>query len=193
MQIALTGKIPEKIFSVTSNQSIGGMMQSGIEKKYYTYNLHFEEAAITLGGYYAELAVFGEHNVSNGSSGDIENVTELTFQLFKESGFGGSLHKFSKSGTEYEHTFHETNEVEIVAVDFIQKAGDNANEIIKREMTLLLEMAKVLSDLPAIGSEEIKELVELYGTSELNPLPDSGNNNLRKLLFEKAERNSMVC
>ena len=59
-------------------------------------------------------------------------------------------------------------------------------------MTLLLEMAKVLSDLPAIGSVEIKELVELYGTTELNSFPDLNNNNLRKLLFEKAEKISLL-
>jgi hypothetical protein len=192
VQIALTGKIPEKIFSVTSDKSIGGIMQSGIEKKYYTYNLLLEEVAITLAGFYAETVVFGENNVSNGSSKDIEIATELTFKLFKESGFGGSIHKFSMYSDEYENSFHEIKEVEKLAVEFIQKAGNNANEIIKREMTLLLEMAKVLSDLPAIGSEEIKKLVELYGTSELNPLPDSGNNNLRKLLFEKAEKISAL-
>lgn len=186
VQIALTGKIPKKIFSVTSDRRLGGMMRSGIEKKYYTYNLLLDEVAITLGGYYAELAVFGENNVSNGSSRDIENATELTVQLFKESGFGGSLHRFAKSNEEYEHSFHEIREVEKIAFEFIKRAEIIAKNIINRESPLLLEMAKVLSDLPMIASETILGLVNKYGSSEICNGAESKNNNLRQILFEKA-------
>jgi len=192
VQIALTGKIPVNICSVTSDKTIGGMIQTGFERKYYTYTLLQEEVTILLGGYFAEMELFGANHVSDGSSGDLGRATSLTMQLFKEAGFDHSLLKFARSNQERGTSFHDITEIEKRASGFIESAGSQTQEILKRERVLLVEMAKVLSDNAAISSMEIMELVKKFGSNEIIIGINKIIPGLRETLFQQSEKYNEV-
>lgn len=184
IQIALTGIVPEKILSVSADRSIGGLTQKGLERKFYSRQLLKEKVSILLGGFYAEMEVFGEEHVSDGSTYDIKRASALTLSLFKESGFTNSLLKYASSDHERSHSFHQIKDVEKEAAEFIEKAGIEVKEILKREKKLLIEMAKNLSESSSIGSVQIQWLVKEFGSKSLKMNMNKKDSSYREMLFK---------
>ena len=88
---ALTGKIPEKVMSKSSEKNIGGFMMSKIEEDMKTLtsckNI-FNDICVAFGGYVAELLVFGKDNITNGACEDFVHITRMATKCMREWGFG---------------------------------------------------------------------------------------------------------
>lgn len=88
---ALTGKVPEKVMSKSSEKNIGGFMMSKIEedmKTLTTCKNIFNDICVSFGGYVAEMLVFGKENLTNGACEDFVHITRMATKCMREWGFG---------------------------------------------------------------------------------------------------------
>lgn len=87
--VALKGSIPEKVVSKTADtDSNGFMLSKDNDNEVTSYKSVIDEIKICLGGYMAELIVFGKDYLSNGACSDLEKATALASQAIREWGFG---------------------------------------------------------------------------------------------------------
>lgn len=86
---ALMNKIPEKLCSRTASSNTGGFLMNDYDdtKKLHGYNMILNKIKITLGGYCAEMMVFGKDFMTIGASSDLRQATLLASGLIREYGY----------------------------------------------------------------------------------------------------------
>lgn len=182
------GKLPKKIVSVSSDSDSEGFVYNGLSDDFITYDRLFKEVIVFFGGLVAEQLVFGAQNVSTGSAGDIEHITEQILYAFKECGFGSRAIRFAQNSCDRAYAIQKTQGIEEEAETFIQKALEEARQILKREEKLVVETAKKLLEKSQLESEEFRSLIEEFGTAEL--IHESGQNrkSFKEMLLERSEQ-----
>ena len=181
--MALFGKVPSKILSVSSDSGVGGMVQNEWKPKLRTKGQLANEVAVLLGGYEAESLIFGEGNISTGSESDIDAATELTMACIKNCGFGKDLIRTSINSDDYVNIYHNVSDAESEAKEIIKAARDQAQQVLSRESVLLVQLGKVLAEQPSLIFNEIKQLAEEYGSQELLESLNEKRIGYREMLF----------
>ncbi len=182
------GKIPKKVVSVCSDPDFGGFVISDFQGNITTYDRLQKEVMVSLGGFIAETLVFGERNVSNGSAGDFENLTEKVLFMFKECGFGSQPIRFAKSSNDQDYSIHKMGHIEEKAELFIQEAFEEAKLILRREEKLLVETAKKLLENSQLEPEEFRSLIVEFGTADLIQQSNQNAKTFKEMLLEKSDQ-----
>lgn len=170
---ALMGKIPEKLCSRTASSNACGFLMSDYDdnKKLHSYESLLNNIKISLGGYCAEKQVFGKNFMSNGSSNDLREATEIASSLIREYGY---VHPVV---TTYLQDGGSTNHGRIVRTDNQEEVNKAIYDIID---VCTSQVDKILNDdgwknlfressiyLSENSSMSKKKMTELY-----NSVPD---------------------
>ena len=186
--IATRHRIPRQINSVSTDQNEGGFVYQGNYEGYVTYKSLKKTIMTSLGGYEAEKMVLGQENVSDGSAQDLELLNHTVLKQFCENGLGGSvLHYAIGEIEDWQCKFKRSEEMEQKAADFILEAQREVAAILKKEERLLLNLTKVLMEKPVLYQQEIRELVQKYGSAELVESLDSLEEVVREVLNKKIQ------
>jgi ATP-dependent Zn protease len=120
--------------------------------------------AMYLGGHVAEKIVFGDDNVTTGSSSDIEKATNFISRMIKESGMGNLLVSTHIPTTDTNRYHYDTTGDSIKQIEkWITDATLLAEKTLNAQKVLLLKMANVLSDTTIMKKDQIQELSSKHG------------------------------
>ena len=178
--LALFGEYPEKIKSVAAGTP-GFVSFNPID--ILNYETVKKRTCVLLAGYLAEKALFGFELVSEGSSLDIMKATELCMTFFKECGFSGSLIRTAPTYDYFDNYYHQVQPAEQKVLDFIDNAQRSVEQIFKREKKLLIQMARMLSDQTSLDKKDLSELVEKFGSEEVQQALKAPKVGYRERLF----------
>ncbi|MFN4000320.1 AAA family ATPase [Algoriphagus sp.] len=182
VHMSLFSNLPDKISSVAAGSDKAGFITHDLEIIRNPTNL-LQSIAVFLSGFLAEKELFGFDMVSIGSSGDFERATELAMEHFKESGFSGQLIRITPTADHFENHYHNIEPIEEKVMKFMRGAQDLAAKILKRERALLVEMSKYLADHATMEQEILSQLVQEFGTYELEAELKTKKSGYRHLLF----------
>lgn len=160
--------IPEMIYSVSSDADSHGFIYTRSEKEFLSKNELIPKAAMFLGGLVAEELIFGNENITSGSSRDLEMATMFVSEMLKENGFGNHQIYHAFHDTTDNHQYHITNEIEQEVKSIMILAKSLAETTLKREKKALLLMADFLADHTKMQKIEIKHFVEFHLTQKIN-------------------------
>ena len=84
----LTGRVPEKLISKSSDSEMEGFMMHNTKdmNSVYSRNECLNKIKVCLGGYVAEGIIFGEDRRSGGASGDLEKATKIASKMVRMLG-----------------------------------------------------------------------------------------------------------
>jgi len=159
--------IPEVIFSVTADSNSDGFVLTRPEWNYISKKEIINRLAVLLGGLVAERIIFGEENVTIGSSSDLSKATQLATYVLYVCGMGETRVAFGNESMNNTPTVIFDNSSETVnkdAKELLIKAEQLAEETLKKQEKLLIKMADYLSDKRTLAKEQIKEYIRLYAT-----------------------------
>jgi len=171
ISIILEHSFPEVVYSVVLDNKSGGFnLLNSKDFYYHKKNTYLDRIALDLGGYAAEKMIFGEENISNGSSSDFENATTLLSTLFKNCGFlDGQIGKFISKG--FTSTDMDTSNYSIVDEnDGISKQVRYslingltlAEKTLNDQKPLFLKISEYLAKNPKITNKKLKDLTKKY-------------------------------
>lgn len=164
LNVVLMQTLPEMIFSVTADSESDGFVFAKYDWDYIAKNEFLPRVAVMLGGLVAEEIVFGEENVTLGSSGDIDKATNLLMHHYFKSGMGGIPIKFKCN--DMDTGYSNTDEIQEKVKEIIIKAKQLALFTLKNELKLLLKLSDFLSNESSISQNHFLNLIEQYATKE---------------------------
>jgi len=159
--------IPEVIFSVTADSNSDGFVLTRPEWNYISKKEIINRLAVLLGGLVAERIIFGEENVTIGSSSDLSKATRLATYVLYVCGMGETKAAFGNENMNNIPSVIFDNSSETVnkdAKELLIKAEQLAEQTLKKQEKLLIKMADFLSDKRTLAKEQIKEYIRLYAT-----------------------------
>jgi hypothetical protein len=156
----LLGTLPNMIFSKKSSASDGSVLAYFKDSLTTRSNLVCK-LAVFLAGHVAETLIFGKDKVSHGSSSDIEKATELALDMARKNGLGQHLMKID------DHRFHPLirdpqHQSDELAKQWLQEAQSLAEETLKQQKTLLLEMSRYLFTQPIMEKDAIESMMKMH-------------------------------
>jgi hypothetical protein len=172
--IILEHIFPETIYSVVLDSKNSGMNGFNLlneeDISYYRKNTYINHIATLLGGYVAETIIFGNENITTGSSSDISNATSVLSLLYKNCGFIDDRVGVYISKNFTSTVFSDANSSIIdddnIIQDTIKKnmiiAIDIAKKTIEDQRPLFLSISDYLAKHPKITNKKIKNLTNKY-------------------------------
>lgn len=157
--------IPDVIFSVTADSTSNGFVLSRPEWNYISKKEIINRLAVLLGGLVAERIIFGEENVTIGSSSDLNKATQLATYVLYACGMGEIKATFGNENINSTPSVIFDNSSETVnkeAKDLLIQAEKLAEQTLFKQNKLLIKMANHLSDKRTIGKEQVKEFITKY-------------------------------
>lgn len=166
--------IPDAVLSVTADSQSEGFVLARPQWNYVSKKEVIKRLAVLLGGYVAERVVFGEENVTIGSSSDLSQATQLATYVLYSCGMGKVLVTY---GNENMHNspsiiFDKGGEtVNQEAKALLIEAEKLAQETLKEQENLLLQMANYLSDKRCADKNQVRDFIEKYAVGfEMNTI-----------------------
>lgn len=156
---------PSHIISRTANISEG---HCSVERPEFDTKSVLENDIITLlGGYCAERLIFGEDNISRGTSSDFERASAIALRMAKDYGMVGipMLIGHKSSNTNAHWSSANVDFYDSKAEDIITDCEYKCNEILKKNKHLLLKIGEYLSTHSRMDDDKIEEYVSKYGES----------------------------
>jgi cell division protease FtsH len=166
-----------KVTIIPRAQALGVTMYLPESDHYSISKRALESKLATLyGGRVAEEQIFGSDAVTTGASNDIERATELARNMVTKWGLSsklGPLNYVDEQGEAYlgrgvtqrKEMSEDTNRlIDEEIKDIINRTYAKAVEILEREHVLLKEMSKELLAEETLDKDQIKNLVEEFGT-----------------------------
>jgi hypothetical protein len=164
----LEGKVPDAIYSVSSDTGSSGFVFINDKPKFHSRKSLLARTAMHLGGLVAEQIIFGEENITMGSSSDLKKLTGNLMMAFKRSGLGESTIYCGLSSDQEDFVYHEINSVEEEVLNFIKQAKKLAKETLEKEKVLLIAMAEYLSVNTNMSKQQVIKMFEEYCMSKPN-------------------------
>lgn len=159
--------IPEYIYSVVLGDSDSGFNIFKTDELYYdTKTTLKNKIAGYLGGYAAECIIFGDDNLSSGSSSDLEEATKIVTIRYNNCGFGNKLGYFTDKNLtstldyNFNNSLHADNSVGVLKE--IKEALTLANNIIHEQQELLLKVAEYLTNHDKMDKKTLLKFVKKY-------------------------------
>lgn len=157
--------IPEVVFSVTADSNCDGFVLARPEWNYISKKEIINRLAVLLGGFVAERIIFGEENVTIGSTSDLSKATQLATYVLYICGMGDTRAAFGNenmSGTPGVIFDNSSETVNKEAKELLVKAEQLAEHTLKKQERLLIKMADYLSDKRSLTKEQVEEFIRLY-------------------------------
>ncbi|MEA3392174.1 MAG: hypothetical protein U9Q91_04275 [Candidatus Marinimicrobia bacterium] len=162
LSIVIYGIIPDSIYSVLSDSTQGaGLVSMNFEREYISKSELNSRVALFMGGYAAEMTIFGDMYITSGSEEDIEKATILINHMLKRAGFGeipGAYHVKDASTNNFVHD--EENKFKNITEEYLMSGLKLAVMVIENNKALLLKLAEYLNSHQKINKEEIKNLIK---------------------------------
>lgn len=155
-----TGKAPSAVFSKSPNSGSAGYMK--VEKEsFYTKKMYRNNIIYSLGGYIAELHVFGEDGLTSGSSSDLQQASNTANSMIKHFGMGSSIVKFSdefmsKSARTKEDRYD--NEVD----ELLKNCLEEGKRLFQSNIKLFEDIKNHLTEKTLLSSDDFKQLVKKH-------------------------------
>ncbi len=164
---ALSSRIlPSKIISVSPLDNLGGSCQVDWPDEIISKRNIRHRIISMLGGYIAEKLIFGEDNLSRGSGSDLAQASFVANDAIKRNGMGATL-KFIDSNEFIPVLSSQlTKEMENDASILIESCKVEAEQILRRNIKLLTEMAKYLTTHSNMKKEQIRKFIVDYSNEE---------------------------
>ncbi|WP_417266114.1 AAA family ATPase [Brumimicrobium sp.] len=163
----LLEEAPQMITATATDKSEGFVYNRSYEdftsKKYLIHR-----TAVQLGGLLAEKYIFGEENITMGASLDIKNAYSMIDNAFKNAGMGNKIYHYALSSEEASPTFHQIKDVEKEITNVIDAAQELAENGLRKERNLLLQLAKRLQNTSKIERDEFIQLYNKYGAKSID-------------------------
>lgn len=183
--------IPDVVFSVTADSSSDGFVFSRPEWNYISKKEIVNRLAVLLGGLVAERIIFGDENVTVGSSSDLSKATQLATYVLYSCGMGEVKAAFGNDNVNGAPKFIMDRACESVnsdAKELLIKAEELAEHTLKKQKRLLIKMADYLSDKRTLTKEQIKIYIRDYATDfDISEIVEQADH-----LFYRAHLKSMA-
>jgi cell division protease FtsH len=163
----LLGEAPQIITAMATDNTEGFVYTRSNEDFLSKKNL-INRVATILGGLMAEKYIFGAENITIGASSDIKKAYGMIDNAFKSAGMGEKVYHYAPSTTESSPCFHQIEEVEKEITKVIDAAQELAEETLKKERKLLLQMTKVLQQNSKVEQQEFIDLYNEYGAKKID-------------------------
>lgn len=185
--------IPDAIFSVTADSTSDGFVLSRPEWNYISKKEVINRLAVLLGGFVAEKVIFGEENVTMGSTSDLSRATQFATYVLYACGMGevkatfGNENMTSTPAVIFDNSSESVNKS---AEAMLIEAEELAEKTLEKQKMLLIKMASHLSDKRAIGKEETREFIKNYAVDfDISEVIENADHLFyRKHLKELAEK-----
>lgn len=168
--IVLNNSFPEVVYSVVLENKNSGfnLLDYNEHSGFLRKNTYLNDVATILGGYVAEKMIFGDENLADGSSSDIEKMTQLLSTLYKECGFSdhvGNLVSKNFTSTSFVDSNNKIvvdNEIDDLIKEDIKKGLKLAKKTLEKQKVLLLKISEYLSKNVKITNKQLKEMSKKY-------------------------------
>ncbi|MCK5519933.1 MAG: hypothetical protein KAI81_02370 [Candidatus Marinimicrobia bacterium] len=188
LSCTLLKTIPEVIYSVLTDNNTGGMVFTKIDKDFVSKDELMNRAATYLGGYVAEMIVFGSEKITDGSESDIEKTTTFVNHMLKRAGFGSVPGAYHVKSVETWDQLHDIDNKKNDDAESLIKAGIKlATKVLTEEKVLLLKLADYLSDHQKLGKEEIENYVKKYAAKFIFDKTPNVSDYYRKCLKDQTQ------
>ena len=166
LSTVLMKSVPKVIYSILSDSDKHGFTYSSYKWNYISKKEILPRVAVMLGGYAAEIAIFGEEYLTAGANTDINAATEFLSVMIKRNGMGSLPIQYAISNME-ENAYHHADEIEEMIRSMIEKGLELATKTLKKEKAFLLALADYLSDNRMIKQEEIKAIYQKTASQQI--------------------------
>jgi len=132
---------------------------------------------VSLGGLVAEMYIFGDNNLSNGATSDLNRVTETAMKMVKEYGMGFEPISVNHKSVNVNES-HYTSGVERYeeeALRIVKNAKDKAINILKENKLLFLQISDYLSKNSRMNQAKIEKMVLKYDERLISNLKTKKN------------------
>lgn len=185
--------IPDVMFSVTADSDSDGFVLSRPEWNYISKKEIINRLAVLLGGFIAERIIFGEENVTIGSSSDLNKATQLATYVLYACGMGDTRAFYGNENMPSTPSKIFDNNSETVnneAKELLVQAELLAEQTLQKQEKLLIKMADYLSDKRTLAKEQIKDFIVQYAIDfNLNEIVEDAEHLFyRKHLKKLAEK-----
>ncbi len=162
-----------KISIISRGRAAGYTLKLPIEDtKMQSKKEFYDDIAVSLGGYVAELEVFGD--VTTGPSNDLQVLTALARDMVTKFGMSekmgpialegdGGRALFGRGVSEREHSERVAAEIDAEVTKIIEDARSRATTIIREKRDVLDAIARKLIEVENIEREDFEKLLILHG------------------------------
>lgn len=164
----LLHQAPQVITATSTDGNSEGFVFSRTKNKFFPKHELIKQAAIKLGGLMAEQIIFGEEYKTLGATSDIEKMYVLINAAFKEAGMGKKTYRYAASNLDESIALHHVEDVENEITEVIDAAKELAEQTLKSERRMLLELAQVLQNKSKVEQKEFIELYSKYGAKKID-------------------------
>jgi len=197
ISVILLKTLPEVIYSNSTSRDRAGFVFANFVNNYVSRKDIPHRLAFFLGGFAAEMIIFGEENVTTGANNDIEKATGFLLEMLKESGMGNSVASYwEKSPDTRNHLHDEAGTIDMEAEALLKSALELSLTTLRKQEELLLKMADYLSDHRKMVKQQILEYVNKYavGLDEKTLIINSEKHFYRQHLKQKVQCfNNSAC
>lgn len=151
-----------------------------------TKELMFETIVMTLGGREAEMAVFGERNLSDGAGSDLNTATQMAVSMVKLYGMGRHSYQVQASASTATGIFAGkwSDEAEAEAIEIFKSAQKRARRLVSEHIDKVLYISEYLSENAKIEHKELSDLARRWKLETR----DKDDYHKFKTMFKKAKR-----
>ena len=117
-------------------------------------------------GIAAEKIIFGQENITLGSSSDIQRATEHAASMIRESGMGSIIATIKTPSHYTDESLHdETSNIEIR--ELLENAMQLAENTLLEHKSFLIELSRILVEKTNIQQDELKQIINKRGLAHL--------------------------
>ncbi len=165
--IVLSRRLPERIVSVAIDASCNGFVSIKDRKGFRSRKDMENEICTLLGGYAAEILIFGKDFLTSGASFDFSQATSRASDMVRELGMGSLIGSYRVRSAQTNAFLHNedqtTREMERILADALAVT----NQVLEENRPLLLALADYLSDERMMEKKMIAEYVSQYSTLQV--------------------------
>ncbi|WP_438822841.1 ATP-dependent zinc metalloprotease FtsH [Planktothrix pseudagardhii] len=171
-----------KVTIIPRSGGIGGFAQQMfneemVDSGLYTKSWLIDRITICLGGRAAEMEVFGDAEVTNGATSDIQTVTNLAREMITHYGMSdlGLVALESPSGevflgrgfpSQSEYSEEVATQIDHLIRSLASECYEQARAIIREHRMLIDQLVELLLEVETLDGEQFRQLV-----AEKTPLP----------------------
>jgi hypothetical protein len=163
LSMILLRTIPDAIYSVTAEANTSGFIHSRMNWDYITRNQVLLQLATMYGGYAAEQFVFGKYNLTAGSDSDLQHATYFASEMLKSCGMGETPYYYQVASPYTNYTVEDKG---LIVNDEIKELLDTAlklaEQTLKEQERLLIEMSEYLADNRSMSKDLAREMLDKF-------------------------------
>ncbi len=181
----------DKVTIIPRSGGIGGFAKSMVKEEDLDNGLRsrawlLDDITMTLGGRAAEVEVFGDSEVTNGASGDIQHVAERVRLMVTKLGMSDLGHVALDLDSDREvflgrdwGSRSDYSEEMAVKIDqqvrqIVMRCYEEARRIIRENRVVMEKLVEVLLEKETIEGDEFRAIVEQYQQREKQPVLSTG-------------------